>query len=327
MPVPPDTASRADGVRLLAVTGATGYLGGPLLLRLGSRPGYVVRALTRRKSAAAGLGARQVLEGDLLDPRTSLSLLEPGCDVVNLAYLWRGSEAQNLLAVRNLLQACKARRVRRLIHVSSVAVYGRAPGDRVTEESPCLPVTPYGKTKLGIERLLREECTVERAVVQPATLFDGDCPPLERMLADLGANRARAWLRSGTFDSRRMNLVHAQNVAAAILFLLDAPALDAAATFIVSDDDDPANNYRAIEIHLMKAIGVPDYRLPRLRIPDWALSILLRSRGHDNVNPRRVFDGTRLRSLGWVGPVSFTDGLRGFAAGFMARHARPGVRA
>jgi nucleoside-diphosphate-sugar epimerase len=312
---------------LLAVTGATGYLGRPLLLRLGSRPGYVVRALTRSDRAAAGLGAQQVLEGDLLDPRTSLALLEPGCDVVNLAYLWKGSEAQNLLAVRNLLQACKLRRVRRLIHVSSVAVYGRAPGDRVTEESPCLPVTPYGKTKLRIERLLREECAVACAVVQPATVFDGDCPPMERMLTDLGAHRPRAWLRSGTFDARRMNLVHAQNVAAAILFLLDAPALEKVSTFIVSDDDDPANNYRAIEIHLMKAIGAPDYALPRLRVPAWALSMLLRARGHDNVNPRRVFDGTRLRGLGWAGPIAFSDGLRGFAARFMARQAGPGARA
>ncbi|MEK7862806.1 MAG: NAD-dependent epimerase/dehydratase family protein, partial [Chloroflexota bacterium] len=189
MPVPSDSGGGAGGVRLLAVTGATGYLGRPLLLGLTSRPGYVVRALTRRDPAAAGIGARQLLKGDLLDPRASLSLLEPGCDVVNLAYLWRGSEEQNLLAVRNLLRACKARRVRRLIHVSSVAVYGRAPGDRVTERSPCLPVTSYGRTKLSIERLLREECTVEHAIVQPTTVFDGDCPPLERMLSDLGANR------------------------------------------------------------------------------------------------------------------------------------------
>ena len=293
----------------VAVTGATGYLGRPLLRQLLARPGVRVRALTRGSASDAALTGAEVVRGDVRSADSMGTLLEPGCDVVNLAYLWNGSHDDNLAAVSALVDACNEMGVRRLVHLSTVAVFGRVPGDRVDESSPCRPVISYGRTKLETEALLAERCRVPFAVVRPTTVFGTGGPPLERIAGDLRSRRFVAYLRSVLFGSRRMNLVHADNVAAAIVFLLDVEPFPARQAFIVSQDEDPANNFREIELRLMQALDLPDHKWPRPRVPDGLLTALLGLRRHNNVNPRRVFDGSRLRSLGYRPRVQFTQGL------------------
>jgi nucleoside-diphosphate-sugar epimerase len=303
--------------RTIAVTGASGYIGRPLLRQLLARPGVRVKALSRRpaESAPALAGVHHVVQGDLRDPRAALALLEPGCDVVHLAHLWSGSAEDNLDAARRLFAACNEKQVRRVVHLSSVAVFGRVPGDRVDERSPCRPVIAYGKTKLEIELLLRRECRVPYVIVRPTTVFGEPGPPLDGLIADLRAKRRfAAYLRSVVFGERRMNLVHADNVAAAIVFLLEKEPFPSGEALIVSQDDHPANNFRDVELCLMEALGVADHGWPRFQLPAWILAALLRLRGHNNVNPRRRFDGGRIAALGFAPPVDFRQGLAGCAA-------------
>ncbi|MEN9751634.1 MAG: UDP-glucose 4-epimerase, partial [Actinomycetota bacterium] len=54
----------------------------------------------------------------------------------------------------NLLEAMKRAGVSNFIFSSTAAVYGMAKGE-VTEDSPTLPINPYGETKLACEELLR----------------------------------------------------------------------------------------------------------------------------------------------------------------------------
>jgi nucleoside-diphosphate-sugar epimerase len=295
--------------RTVAVTGATGYIGRPLLARLAGEPGIRVRGLSRRPLEATS-GAWVVVQGDLRDPRAVRRLLRPGCDVVHLAHLWRESFEENLQAVRTVLAACRELDVRRLVHLSTVAVFGRSPGDRLDEASACRPVVPYGRLKLAIESLLREECAVPYVVLRPTTLFSDSGPPLEPLATSLRSGRRMlAYLRSSAFSSRRMNLVHADAVAAAIAFMLAVEPFPAGGTFIVSQDEDPANNFRDVERCLMSALAVRDYALPPVPVPAWLLSLALRVRGHNNVEPRRVFDSGRIRSLGFEPPLDFARAL------------------
>jgi nucleoside-diphosphate-sugar epimerase len=55
--------------------------------------------------------------------------------------------------MRSLLQAMTEQRVRRLIYVSSIAVYGDHEG-WADERTPPAPETPYGESKLAAERLV-----------------------------------------------------------------------------------------------------------------------------------------------------------------------------
>jgi nucleoside-diphosphate-sugar epimerase len=301
--------------RAVALTGATGYVGRNLARRL-AQSGVRVRALSRDAAAAAAVlpPGCEIVMGDLRDPAAMQRLLEPGCDVVNLAYLWDASPAENLRATRAVLEACAQRGARRLVHLSTVAVFGRAPGDRLDEDSPCLPVIPYGRTKLAIEALLAAECRCPYTVLRPTTVFGEAGPPLDGLIAAVRRRRFAAYLRSVLFGGRRMNLVHVDNVVAAIVFLLEIEPMPHGAILIVSDDDHPANNYRDVERHLMARLGVRDYALPRPSVPPGVLALLLRLRGHNNVNPRRVFDARRLAALGYRRPVDFLDGLSALAA-------------
>ncbi|MEU6949632.1 UDP-glucose 4-epimerase GalE [Streptomyces sp. NPDC046316] len=62
---------------------------------------------------------------------------------------------ENVLGLTVLLEAVAAAGVRNFLFSSSAAVYGMPDVDLVTEETPCLPLSPYGETKLAGEWLVR----------------------------------------------------------------------------------------------------------------------------------------------------------------------------
>lgn len=72
---------------------------------------------------------------------------------------WR----ENVAGMTALLDAVTAEGVDRVLFSSSAAVFGIPPVERVTEETPCAPISPYGETKLVGEWILRDV-----AVARPA---------------------------------------------------------------------------------------------------------------------------------------------------------------
>ncbi|MDT0423212.1 MULTISPECIES: UDP-glucose 4-epimerase GalE [Streptomyces] len=63
---------------------------------------------------------------------------------------------ENVEGLRVLLEAMRAAGVDRLVFSSSASVYGVPEPELVTEDTPCLPISPYGETKLIGEWLLRD---------------------------------------------------------------------------------------------------------------------------------------------------------------------------
>jgi nucleoside-diphosphate-sugar epimerase len=118
----------------ILVTGATGFIGSRLceLLSLEYRLPY--RALVRDFSRAARIARldTELVAGDMLDAG-SLARAVEGCDaVINLAHGDdRSAEKQTTL----LVEACARARVRRFVHVSSMAVHGPSPKPPVLTES------------------------------------------------------------------------------------------------------------------------------------------------------------------------------------------------
>ncbi|PAZ15906.1 UDP-glucose 4-epimerase GalE [Streptomyces sp. SA15] len=62
---------------------------------------------------------------------------------------------ENVEGLRTLLEAVTAANVPSFVFSSSAAVYGMPDVDLVTEETPCVPMSPYGETKLAGEWLVR----------------------------------------------------------------------------------------------------------------------------------------------------------------------------
>jgi UDP-glucose 4-epimerase len=61
----------------------------------------------------------------------------------------------NVLATQRILEAAVERGAPRVVYASSSSVYGDAPALPLREDGPCVPVSPYGVTKLAAEHLAR----------------------------------------------------------------------------------------------------------------------------------------------------------------------------
>jgi len=150
----------------VALTGATGVLGSALLERL-RQAGHEVRALVRPApgrtlEAAADLSW---VEGCLSQPR-ALDELVAGADaILHAAFEATDSAEQfvqaNVAGTLGLLARAGAVTHRRLLYVSSLAVYGSEPAalpgaDRLPldEDFPLWPREFYGAHKLAMEKMV-----------------------------------------------------------------------------------------------------------------------------------------------------------------------------
>ena len=135
------------------VTGATGLVGSYVVDRL-LADGWSARAMVRTPASAAGLADRGVetVEGNVLDAGAFMRAAA-GCDVIFHAAAavsarggWEEYRTTNIEGTRNAVEAARAAGAR-LVHVSSVAVYGAGEryrdGVRTDEDAP-LPPLPDG---------------------------------------------------------------------------------------------------------------------------------------------------------------------------------------
>ena len=132
--------------KLNVITGATGLLGSHVAEQLRAA-GERVRALVRPGGDTSFLQqiGVEVVTGDLADA-DSLRQLTDGADIVYHCAArvsdwgpWKVFEQEAVTATRNLVEACRAGKVGRLLHVSSISVYGHVrlkPGEEITEATP-----------------------------------------------------------------------------------------------------------------------------------------------------------------------------------------------
>lgn len=168
------------GKRVL-ITGATGFIGGRLVERLKLESEAKVRVLVRNLAAAARL-ARFDLEwahGDLMD-RTALAAAVDGCEVVfHCAYGTSGSQRHrsgvNRLGTERVLEAAAKARVGRLVHLSTLMVYGKTADGELDEDSPRRRFgNAYSDSKLDAERAVMAAAAkgrVAASVLQPTAVY------------------------------------------------------------------------------------------------------------------------------------------------------------
>ena len=62
----------------------------------------------------------------------------------------------NFLKAKSFLETCYENNLKKIIFSSTAAVYGNPKNDRVTEESPVDPLSPYASSKLELENFIKE---------------------------------------------------------------------------------------------------------------------------------------------------------------------------
>ena len=223
----------------IAITGATGFLGGALCRRL-LADGARVLALGRdpeKLAALSALGA-ETLSHDLSDgpPLSQGAGISHVVHCAALSSAWgtrAAFEAANIDGTRSALAFARANGARRFVHISTPSVYFRfrdQPG--VREDAPLPPpVNAYAATKGEAEALVRAETGLDTLILRPRGLYGtGDAALLPRLLR-AAQSGPLPLIREGTAET---DLTHVEDVVDAVIAALNAPANLTARVFNVS---------------------------------------------------------------------------------------------
>jgi UDP-glucose 4-epimerase len=149
------------------ITGGAGYVGSACLRHL-VKKGYKVCAYDNLSQGhAAAVDGNPLIEGDLAEAGRlldSLRSFQPDAVMHFAASTHVGESVEypdlyyrnNVQGTLNLLNAMRDADVSRLLFSSTCAVYGATDADALGEEMPFDPVSPYARSKLAVEWIIRD---------------------------------------------------------------------------------------------------------------------------------------------------------------------------
>lgn len=250
------------------VTGGAGLVGSHVLDALRAR-GQRPRAMVREHSRAIveGFGAEAVV-GDVTDAIAWERASRGVTAIVHAAALvvtrdpFDEFTRVNVGATRLAIEAAR-RTGARLIHISSVAVYGRtavyaAGTDGVTEDYPFQPLPAadfYARTKRAAEQLVEQETArggLSAIAIRPNVIYGERDRLFTRRLV---ANLKRGLLPQIGPGTNHLSCVYVGNVASAILAALDAPAHAGFRAYNVTRDAPPLLTQREFFATFAAALG------------------------------------------------------------------------
>ena len=237
----------------ILITGATGFIGSHLTAALSKI--YSVRCLVRKSSDIKELNDLNVdlAYGDLLD-RDSLGPALDGIDLVyHLAgevYSRKGADYRNVnvLGTKNLLEISKGKNLKKIIYISSLAVYKPVKGkELLTEESECGPFSLYGKSKLAAETMIKRS-DIPFIIIRAPVVYGPSQPPIINKLFLDALKKKRILVIGGGENLRSICFV--KNLTDGLSLLANESEIEGK-TYVLSDDGPYTFNQIAITISKM----------------------------------------------------------------------------
>ncbi|MGY1846394.1 NAD-dependent epimerase/dehydratase family protein [Blastococcus sp. SYSU DS1021] len=330
---------RRDLVKVL-VTGASGMLGRVTAQRLIAR-GDEVTVFQRRPS---GLPCAEVL-GDIADPSVVARAAAGQDAVVHLAAkvdvtgTWEEYARANVEGTRNVVAACSAAGVQRLVHVSSPSVsHAGAPlfGAGAGPADPARARGAYSRSKALAEQVAlgADSAALAVLVLRPHLVWGpGDEQLVARIVARAGSGRLPL-IGSG---AALIDTTYVDDAAAALVAGVDACGPVHGEALVVSNGE--PRTVAEILRRLCSAAGVPG---PRGRVPAhaaWLAGAVVErtwsALGRRSTPPltrflteqlttAHWFDQRRTRTaLGWRPEVGLDEGFARLAAWYGDRHTAP----
>ncbi len=220
----------------IAVFGASGFVGATLVERLRARTDVTTKALIHSYGSAWRL-ARAAIPLDTVDVTSAAqveAVLEDCTHVVNCT---RGGSDVMLRGLKNLLAASRKRKIRRFVHLSSVAVYGDPPPPESASEDAVAapPLGSYGAEKLEQDNMVAAACAsgLDCVVLCPPNISGLYSSFVSNVLNDI-RNSSFALIDGG---SRPLNVVDVDNLCHAVWLALNVKKGDGRRIF-VSDGED-----------------------------------------------------------------------------------------
>jgi nucleoside-diphosphate-sugar epimerase len=205
-------------VEVVAITGATGFIGRALTLHLLDK-GYKVVALARQPDRALEQAGASLIHGALEDRDSLNRLVAQARTVIHCAgaikasseaafHEINGAGTARLAAAAHSAPRSDSGRLRFLL-ISSLAA--REPG-----------LSAYARSKRQGEDALAQEDGLERCVLRPPAVYG----PGDRATLPLFRQMARGWLLTPWVPDGRFSLLYVQDLAAAVEHLLRQSSWD-----------------------------------------------------------------------------------------------------
>ncbi len=161
----------------VVVTGANGFVGSRVCRVLSER-GAQVRGVVRRRGTAPVLAGVEERVGDFFDPELAAAVVDGAGAVVTTVHpMGTDRDHQHRVAVLGTPVIARAARdagVRRLVHISTAAVYDRSPGVGDVDEASSLvddDAGAYAVTKRDCDLALAEVDGLTRVLVRPPAIL------------------------------------------------------------------------------------------------------------------------------------------------------------
>ena len=251
------------------VTGAGGFVGSHFAPYLAGR-GFEVRAIDVHAPARPLGNGVDFRVQDICDARGLTDALDGVDTVFNLASVHldvhatpERFEAVNVRALEQLIELSAAAKVRRVVQVSSVGVYGHVAHPPAAEDAPLNPDNDYERTKAAGEKAahaaaLRTE--LDLVVVRPAWVYGVGCPRTRKLI---GALRKQRFFFIGRGNNLR-HPIHIDDTLTALELAAAAGPEVAGRTFNIAGP-----RWMTVEEmvgEFARALRVPP---PSLHIPRW----------------------------------------------------------
>lgn len=259
------------------ITGGTGFIGSRLALRCAGR-GDVVRVLAQENTEAEASN-REVLEtagvelhiGSVTDAKAVRRALEDVEVVFHLAATQHEMNVPdekfrnvNVEGTRNVIEAAERAGARRIVHGSTIGVYGR-PSGVLDEESPVEPDNIYGVTKLEGERLALS--ANERLPVVAIRIPEVYGPGDRRLLKLFRAIGKGAFFMIGSGRNLH-HVIHVDDLVDGLLASAESPDTPGE-LFVLAGPEPVSSNQMA------RAVAAAlDVNPPRFRAPLWPFAVL-----------------------------------------------------
>jgi nucleoside-diphosphate-sugar epimerase len=296
---------------LLALTGATGFIGQYLLRDLSQR-GHRLRVLLRHPSAAPMQCASAVI-GDLARPRNMSAALEGVDAVIHSAGFTHGMSGVpehdyrllNTEATIGLARAARRAGANRFVFLSSIRAQSGPTAETVlTEADDPNPTDAYGRSKLAAERGLAD-LDLDWVSLRAALVYGPGAKGSVAQLLRLARSQFPLPLRS---IGGRRSLLGLENLSAAIEVVLKTPGR-LCRPFIAADLE--ALTVGEMIAAMRDGLGRRPGIFP---MPPVLVALLLRLLGQEEIYRRMsgslVADPSALIKLGWAPAVTASDGLR-----------------
>lgn len=239
------------------VTGAAGFIGGRLVEVLHASGEVEVRAGIHRWASAARIGRLpvEIIPCDVTDRDSVRRAMAGVSRVIHCAW---GPAEVNIEGTRNVLDAAAAEGVARVVHLSTVDVYGRPSG--AVDESTSLDggFGEYGDSKIRAEEICRASMDrVPISILRPTVVYGPFSPEWTLRFVRLMASGR--WSLPEDYGGGESNPVYVDDVVRAALLAL---RMDSAVGEAFNVNGPGRTTWREYIRSVEDATGLPG---PRLR--------------------------------------------------------------